>query len=101
MNQVLVVPLEVRHAGFNLSFPPRGHIDISTFNFQLHAAPVLVDLICLVRLVYLVFWLNETNRINITNQRNQADRAWFSCNLLIIDISKRCAVLERRHRVRG
>jgi hypothetical protein len=67
MNQILVPPLEVCHAGFNLSFPPRSHIDISTFNFQIHAASVLVHLVysvclvCLVYLVYLVFWLNETN----------------------------------------
>ena len=46
MNQVLVPPLEVCHAGFNLSFPPRGHIDISTFNFQFHVDSVLVHLVC-------------------------------------------------------
>jgi hypothetical protein len=29
--------LEVCHTGLNFSFPPGGHLDVSTFNFQLHA----------------------------------------------------------------
>src|SRR5262249_11072911 len=37
MNQILVPSLEVCHAGLNFSFPPGGHLDISTFNSQLHA----------------------------------------------------------------
>ena len=37
MNQILVSPLEVCHAGFNLTFPAGSHPDVSTFNFQLHA----------------------------------------------------------------
>jgi hypothetical protein len=83
--------------------------------------PPVVHLVCSVCLVCLVFWLNETNQmnqinqINKTNQINQTDWAyprraghqnpavpnWFFCNLLLVDISKRCAILERRLEVRG
>jgi hypothetical protein len=59
--------------------------------------------------------MNQINQINKTNQINQTDRAclkqadhqsaalpnWFFCNLLLVDISKRCAARERRLGVRG
>jgi hypothetical protein len=38
MNKILVPPLEICHAGFNLTFPPGSHPDVSTFNFQFHVA---------------------------------------------------------------
>ena len=67
MDQILVSPLEVCHAGFNLSFPPRGHIDISTFNFQLHVAPVLVDLVCSVCLVSLVYFVSLVDLVHLVS----------------------------------
>jgi len=62
--------------------------------------------------------MNQINQINKTNQINQITRQtelvpkraghqtpavanWFFCSLLVVDISKRCAVLERRLGVRG
>jgi len=59
--------------------------------------------------------LNQTNQIDQIDQIiqmdqiNQADRAspnlavpnWFFHSPLVVDISKRCAVLERRLGVRG
>ena len=74
MNQVLVPPLEVCHAGFNLSFPPRGHIDISTFNFQFHAAPVLVDSVCSVCLVCLVSLVDLVHLVSFVKQESRQTR---------------------------
>jgi hypothetical protein len=69
-----VPPLEVCHAGFNLSFPPRGHIDISTFNFQFHAAPVLVDSVCSVCLVCLVSLVDLVHLGSFVKQKSRQTR---------------------------
>jgi len=68
-----------------------------------------------VHLIYsgcLAFWLNETKQMNHINQIDLAcpNRAgyqdpavpnWFFRSLLLVDISKRCAVCERRLEARG
>jgi hypothetical protein len=97
MNQILVPPLEVCHAGLNLTFPAGSHPDVSTFNFQLHAASCCsLGLFGLsVWFVWSVwfFWLNETNQMNQINQINNTNQI-DQTSLLVVDISKRCAVLN-------
>jgi hypothetical protein len=106
MNQILVPPLEVCHAGLNLTFPAGSHPDVSTFNFQLHAASCcslgLFGLSGLIGLFGLsgFCWLNETNQMNQINQINNTNQI-DQISLLLVDISKRCARLERRFGVRG
>jgi hypothetical protein len=46
------------------------------------------------------FWLNETNQMNQINQINKTNQI-DQTSLLVVAISKRCAVLERRLGVSG
>jgi hypothetical protein len=119
MDQILMPLLEVCHAGLNLTFPAGSHLDVSTFNCQLHPVSCLVHLVCsvclvslvcfvyLVDLVHLLSFVQPKNLINQIDQMDQMDQInqtyraspnltvpnWFFRSPLVVDISKRCAVL--------